>query len=95
MLVRSHTLFVADDKACLLTRSYDRALPLIREIYTDVKTVSCRLISRARLNEKGSCGYLDIIIFYHHAGLIAAATQDFPLAVELFSIVSPLDDING
>ena len=41
-----------------------------------------------KLNEQGGCGYLDIITFYHHAGLIAAAVQDFPLAVELFSIVS-------
>jgi len=44
--------------------------------------------SKSIAKKQGGCGYLDIITFYHHAGLIAAAVQDFPLAVELFSIVS-------
>ena len=44
--------------------------------------------SKSIADKQGGCGYLDIITFYHHAGLIAAAVQDFPLAVELFSIVS-------
>jgi hypothetical protein len=50
----------------------------------------CRLlyILKSIVDKQGGCGYLDIITFYHHAGLIAAAVQDFPLAVELFSIVS-------
>jgi hypothetical protein len=52
-------------------------------------------ISKSIADYQGGCGYLDIITFYHHAGLIAAAVQDFPLAVELFSIVSlPLSN-NG
>jgi hypothetical protein len=50
----------------------------------------CKLlyISKSIADKQGGCGYLDIITFYHHAGLIAAAVQDFPLAVELLSIVS-------
>jgi hypothetical protein len=50
----------------------------------------CKLpkISKNKADKQGGCGYLDIITFYHHAGLIAAAVQDFSLAVELVSIVS-------
>jgi hypothetical protein len=34
--------------------------------------------------------YRDVLAYFHHAGLISAATGDFERAVEMFSMVSCL-----
>jgi hypothetical protein len=70
---------------------YSSTSVIIQDLYTDISMVSPFLIGRRDVSESDSQGgltYLDIITFYHHAGLIAAACSMFEIAKEMFSIVS-------
>lgn len=39
------------------------------------------------LTAQAGCTYLDVLTFYHHAGLIMAARQDYASAKDLFLVV--------
>ncbi|RXK41439.1 hypothetical protein M231_01345 [Tremella mesenterica] len=72
VLTPIHHIFL---EACLSARlndNFDVAMPIINHIYLDTKL--CHPT------------YLDVISFYHHAGLICAARQEFSKAVGLFNV---------
>ncbi|ORX36380.1 hypothetical protein BD324DRAFT_628622 [Kockovaella imperatae] len=57
-------------ESCILVREFDFALPLINEVVRDFVT--------------GAPTYLDVLTYFHHAGLVFAALGDYARATERF-----------
>ncbi|GFZ42819.1 hypothetical protein JCM24511_00537 [Saitozyma sp. JCM 24511] len=68
-------------EACLITRRFDYALPATQPIFTDFIA--------------GGPTYLDVITYYHHAGLVCAAVKDFARAKRFFSIAVAVPTSTG
>ncbi|WVW79768.1 hypothetical protein I302_101738 [Kwoniella bestiolae CBS 10118] len=69
-------IYAAYLEACLLARQFEAGLLVLDQVFLHVRTAGAT--------------YLDVLTYYHHAGLISAALKDYNRAKQYFVIVVSL-----